>query len=362
MSRFVEEFSAFAKAVDFIDNDVLSDIKKNIETYFKNRFGAEFWELLLPVQNRYNQSELKMEWATDGMTCSSSLIYNQEEILSGQSAYCYMKGKPMWVTTGDSKLLYNTNNYQDHWNNQKEIPQYKEFQANTCKTKTSILIPFEIHSNRAVLNIETNQVLSFTANIGKELETLCNAISDIFIKNYTYNRDIKGTKEINSQLRDLSSIEVKYGPIPLFLASSDRAKDDVIATIRSIISEYGDKFKLLFWKSSEESGDINRQIIKELHSSKLSICYLSEPSKENNKYNDNPNVVFETGFLQACTYSEAGNSSAWIPIREKRSPPPPFDLRGERIVYVERNDDFKLNTEALKQTLRERIEKILESF
>jgi hypothetical protein len=69
-------------------------------------------------------------------------------------------------------------------------------------------------------------------------------------------------------------------------------------------------------------------------------------------------VIFEAGMLHALTNSPESEPSLWIPIREKDSPPPPFDFSTQRITYVPRKASGELN----EGRLREELEKGVNAF
>lgn len=369
MSHFIKELSAFAQAADLIDNESCDTAFNGINTYFNERFNAGFWELLRPQKNRDSEINLSIirgscNLTEKGTEFAPGLVYDRDGRPAGQSAYCYLMGKPMWITSSSEQRLLGASDYQNEWNEIGDIPAYKEFSGNTCETKTSILVPFDIEAERFVLNIESSELFIYTNAIGRELQQLCGALSNILAKNSLYNKDIKGSKEVTRKLEILAGEEIPYGPIPVFIASSGRAEDDVMGAMQTVLDSYGDAFKIEFWRTDETSGDVRQAILKNLHLSRLGLCYLSEPASQEGKYQyqDNPNVLFESGFLHASTFSGPGHAAAWIPIREASSPKAPFDISGERLIVIERDRKSKLNREAFFRDLKARLDKILESL
>jgi hypothetical protein len=100
------------------------------------------------------------------------------------------------------------------------------------------------------------------------------------------------------------------------------------------------------------------QLAEIITRSQFGLCYFSEPQRETGGYKDNPNVVFEAGMLHTTILSNA-EPSGWIPLRENKSPPLPFELASERIFVVPRTADGRLNEELFHVRLRARIQLLL---
>ena len=64
-----------------------------------------------------------------------------------------------------------------------------------------------------------------------------------------------------------------------------------------------------------DAGSISAQVISEITGSDFGIAYFSEPVKEG-AFQDNPNVLFEAGMMQALTNAAGTLFKGWIPIRE----------------------------------------------
>lgn len=90
------------------------------------------------------------------------------------------------------------------------------------------------------------------------------------------------------------------------------------------------------------------------------ICYLSELIDDTDTYRDNPNVIFKSGILHGC--SEIGQQilASWIPVREKISDIPSFDLTSERTAVVDRDNKREIaDIEHLKQLIIKRVDSLL---
>jgi hypothetical protein len=63
--------------------------------------------------------------------------------------------------------------------------------------------------------------------------------------------------------------------------------------------------------------------------------------------------------LHALAVLSAQERSGWIPIREEKSQPTPFDFAGERIEVVPRAAGNRLNEARFRTRLRARLENLL---
>ena len=131
----------------------------------------------------------------------------------------------------------------------------------------------------------------------------------------------------------------------------------IIATIREVVREFEDRLTAVFWEDKTEAGNINEQVIRDICNSDFGLCYFSEPAKQG-QYQDNANVLFEAGMMQALAFSPNALLQAWIPVREKESPDIPFDIAAERMLWVHRVDG-KLDEAAFADALRQRVNDIV---
>lgn len=349
-SIFIQEFCSFTKASDLLSNDAFTQALNALRVYCTKRFNAEFWELLEPNYDRNGKVLLRMIWDTHNAG-DSSFIYDGNNEVQGQSAYCYTHKAPMWITGKDDGKLSESNDYVDQWTGKIGIPKYIEYHRNQCKTKTSILLPILVNSSVYVLNIETSDCLRISQTIKEELNILSKSLSDVIIKNQVFRINLTGTNQSVSRLSSIAEKELQYGSNKVFFACSSKASSDVVATTRRILDEFDPKLDVYFWKDSQESGDINHELITRLGAAQIGVCYLSEPPTNGGGYVDNPNVLFEAGFFHASVNSIDSGTLAWIPIREITSPPTPFDFSSERAVHIKRSQDGVMNTEALEYDL-----------
>ncbi len=149
----------------------------------------------------------------------------------------------------------------------------------------------------------------------------------------------------------------------MFIATSGRADIKVFGEIKTVLDKFSDRIKLVYWEEISESGNVTQQILDEISRSKFGLCYFSEPATapedKKHKFQDNPNVVFEAGMLQALTNSPNAPPTGWIPVREKSSPDVPFDFATERILTVERFQNDELNVPSFQDKLEVRVASLL---
>ncbi len=156
----------------------------------------------------------------------------------------------------------------------------------------------------------------------------------------------------------LPQIFVAYSGIERLKVDVQADHKEAIKAIRDVMDEFKDKLKVVFWEDMMDAGNINSQLISEISCSDYGLSYLSEPV-ERGKFQDNSNVLFEAGMMQALTNSASAQPKAWIPIREKESPDIPFDIAAERILVVERTDDGVFNKGDFIKSLRARVNTLI---
>jgi hypothetical protein len=138
------------------------------------------------------------------------------------------------------------------------------------------------------------------------------------------------------------------------LKGAARAQHLALVTVmREVVDEFAQTVKPVYWSDVTEAGNINEQVLRDIGESEFGLCYLSEP-RRGGGFVDNPNGLFEAGMMQALAKSPNALLRAWIPVREKDSPPLPFDIAAERMLVVDRNDG-KLDPQAFATALRKRL-------
>jgi hypothetical protein len=131
--------------------------------------------------------------------------------------------------------------------------------------------------------------------------------------------------------------------------------------------ELADRLEWTRWDEMSGRGDLGQSIDEAVMESRFGICYMSEPAEDGaaTAFIDNPNVVFEAGMLHAWTTASAkadafnNRLQLWIPIRERDSPPAPFDFGAMRILIVPRSKSGELEESSFWQILAYRIDELL---
>lgn len=220
----------------------------------------------------------------------------------------------------------------------------------------------------AVINFESTRTLEFTAAAKREVEQLARAIRLLKVLNDAYQTQQRGTGRIIEKLKEAQVAllrKARFTRPNVFIASSERARDDVMAIIRGTIDEtLRPHANVVYWKELSKTGDVTRQLQDAIAGCTVGILYLSEPCQtQPQRFVDNLNVVFEAGMLQALRIrSAAVDPRFWVPIRESNSPPMPFDLSTERTVIVSRTQDGMVNDADLRHQFSRRISSILEEM
>ena len=81
---------------------------------------------------------------------------------------------------------------------------------------------------------------------------------------------------------------------------------------------------------------------------------------EDDRFLDNPNVLFEAGMLHVCRENTADSIKGWIPIREdaERTTPIPFNFAGDSVLIVPRESNA-FSSEEFYLDLSARLNSIL---
>lgn len=173
---------------------------------------------------------------------------------------------------------------------------------------------------------------------------------------------MKVLKKLNISLQETQWPE--FARPQMFVATSRNADRRVTGEIQKVLDQFDDRMDVVYWRDISKSGNISKQIIEEISKSKFGLCYFSEPATPGGqkcKYRDNPNVLFEAGMMQALTNSPNAHPTGWLPVREKSSPPAPFDFADDRILFVDRFEkDDTFNKDAFQATLEDRVISLLE--
>lgn len=169
-------------------------------------------------------------------------------------------------------------------------------------------------------------------------------------------------------LREQSKLDTEARP-RLFVASSSQARQDVTRAITAVLNDFDELIFAHHWQEIHRPGNINQQTETSIRGATYAICYFSEPrdAREDKRssdgpgpeYVDNHNVLVEAGMLHMVTRTAPEAGSGWVPIREKDSPPPPFDFAANRMVIVPRKQDGSLKESEFRDDLTNKLKAII---
>ena len=268
----------------------------------------------------------------------------------------------MWIHGSNKEALDAAEKYIDSWSSisEEKIPKY--IKMNKLHAKTSIIVPvYDTNNNlniMGVINFESEEIIEFSKQLATEIDKIVKSISVLYTLNHTLTLQTDNTL---NQIRYLgmhphkkSSLHGINFSTKIFLACSDRADQEVMRSVDTILNSFEAKKYLIYsdWRKLCKSGIVISQIIDEISQCKFGLCYLSE--KKNEEYVDNPNVLFEAGLIaMMCENNKLDNL---ILIREESETQPPFDLMSNRILKVPRGSNGKLDKDNFQDQLRKQIE------
>jgi hypothetical protein len=292
---------------------------------------------------------LKSEWHPGGEGWASR-IRNESGVYVGQVSYAFDKQRSAWIVAIDRGELKATA-YEDLWHigtPPDDIPPFVHL--NDKPIKTSVMCPLRAGEQRlGILNFESTLHLRPTKTLTDEIKRIADSIALLMILKKAHQFQCDSTGKALGVLNECAKLPLTDKD-RVFVASSAKGDASVTGIITRTLAEFD--VEVAYWKTDTHLGNITDYLWKQISTSVIGVCYLSEPSEAGpHKYTDNRNVLFEAGMMHAL--SKNGEvMKGWIPIREKNSPPSPFDFNSENIVEVPRNSNFEINEDLLSATLR----------
>jgi hypothetical protein len=363
VTTFAERLSHFALSVDIVTDDTFDRVRDLVVDNMRNELEAAYFGLMEFTEVN-GEPGLRTIWSSAGIE-SSTTIVDDEGVYKQQVCLAFDKGLSLWVVEKGAGALGPDAEYVDMWSACDVLPPYWP-PVRGKPMKTSIMVPLERGRTKlGVMYLESTAYVEATDIARREMEQLAAAVA-ILMELRSVNRlQVEGTKRAVGQLSKFVG-DAKFPRLTrpnLFVASSSNADDDVMEIIREVLSDYRSKVNVIDWTKIEESGAITVQIANKIVRSRFGICYFSEATDENGAfaYADNPNVIFEAGMLHALINSPDAPPSGWIPVREKDSPPAPFDFANERIEPVPRDARAKLDEDEFRRRIRRRVEDLLQT-
>jgi len=359
VGTFGTHLQHFARSVDIVDDETLDDVRNLIYEYVQEELGAVYFE----VSQRHwfdNAPGLRTTWSSANKDFSMT-IKGADNKYSSQLAVSFDTGKPLWIVNPEGKPLRDADSYVDQWCGVTDLPPY-----NTPLNRdlfTSIVIPMWRPNNYklGVMALQTATYLDIADYDRNELELLADALGVLIDLSNLNQVQTQGTRDAITNLRRTKAAVVfpQIARPQIFLAFSAAADQEVVGVLVDVLKEFSSQLRVAQWNRIDDSGTITAQLAEEITTSRFGLCYLSEPQEGAGGYADNPNVLFEAGMLHALTVLSIHERSGWIPLREKESPPTPFDFAAERIELVPRAADGSLNEEMFRTRLRARLQRLL---
>jgi len=362
MSTFGEDLLHYAETAhsvshgDYIAN--LELIRRHLES---TNFGVIFFAIVVHEMVS-RQPHLVSEFPIEPKWWEALIKENSQ--FKGQTALGYSLGKPIWIVGSEKQDLKIADSYLDLLGHAKpeEIPPYVQIN-DVAHAKTSVIFPL-MQGWRVfgVMNVESKLYVRANDTTLQELSRIAKAICVLRHTKESTDQIDRRTNALRERLLK-GNYSPALGDLQLFLASPDpdRAENDVLGEINNSLSAFRAHVDKFDW-TQPGTGDIKRIIWKNLSNSRFAICYLSERASGGAfNYQDNPNVLIECGMLYALRESRQSSIQNFVIVREKDSPPSPFDLNSEYMLIVPRNDG-ELNRPGFRDKLDGHILALLRSI
>ncbi|MCX4585061.1 hypothetical protein [Streptomyces sp. NBC_01481] len=372
-STFAGHLLHFAQSVDIVDDKTFDRVRSVVYRYLRDQLDAQYCELLRESRflNGKEQITLDTFWSLDDLNHHWDLLTSSGSPTNA-ATQAFSDGHPIWIASRNSEDLLNPSTLANQFTSSNgEIAQYTPCTENA---HTVIVVPLRFKHSDGVLLVESGMYMEATDIAKTEISRLGNALAILYELYESNTAQDRNTLYAIQDLEDLlkASEFPRVAKPHFFVAFSQRADRQVVGAILDILDEFKDRAEFTDWSQMKESGSIASQISREISESKFGVCYFSEPYESDRsspgaadvKYFDNPNVVFEAGMLHARTSAgeerKSGEPSGWIPIRELRSPPAPFDFSALRTLQVPRvKRSHELLEVDFKDDLRQRVNVLL---
>jgi hypothetical protein len=369
-STFAGQLKHFAQTIDIVDNNTFNQVRALVCKYVTHELNSEYFELFSSEAGGSDgdrQYWLRTFWSSDEKKHLWPIRASNGSYKNPVTA-AFDNVRPVWlVSPNDKKPLDVAEKYQDMWSGIPDLPRYRP--SSNQPIRTLIVLPLSFRNRIGVFCIESSEYIEITDVAKSELCRLADALGILYGLWDVTQANSECKDHAIGDLRDLLE-RARFPRLAkphVFVAFSIRADETVTLTMKDVLGQFADKLEFTDWNRMDESGNITAQIGREILESRFGICYLSEPVEPvgllKQNYDDNRNVVFEAGMLHARTNANADKDedgpSGWIPIREKDSPPAPFDFAAERILYVPRARNGELNESKLREMLSRRIHRLL---
>jgi hypothetical protein len=375
-SEWASRFKHFALAVDYVDENIVDEIKELLQRYFEETLETCYFRFLMEGAGTETPDgvlpTLETVWSSSEEKTGDVALFAPGGRASGHLALCYEQRKPLWITAKDGKLLVDAGaDVIDSWSRVKDLPPYHDY--GDSNARTSIIVPLR-YSERlfGVMDLEFEDNIPASGKAKKVVKLIADAVGRIVWLHRMTETQRDDTREAFSELE--RSYHEGTSPLhrhTVFVGSSGRADEQVMKIILSVLDEFSDLFDVNYWRAESSSGNIAEQVRGAIAEAEFGVCYISEPSAdESSRYRflDNPNVLFEAGMLQMLHELRDDRSelvSRWVPVREgpEIAPPLPFDFAGDRVVMVPREGGSgQVEEPAFAETLRKTVKEVVDDL
>lgn len=370
-SSFVSKLLNFATSMP-IDDSLCGDIRHLIHDYILNTLKMDYYHVMadgLHINQEPGLGTVRaggQPWCNDNAD-TVAIFGNGETSYRAQSTYAYQKMQPIWVLSENGAPLHSADQYVDHWSGaeRKKLPKYRN--ENKFDVMTSIVVP--VKQGEHVVGFacfESKKALAISKPATNILTKLAESIGATMAAHEEYKRREQCVRSNFDQLKEMAKESNSPFLRPtIFVASSSRADDSVMAIIRNVINDFRDDLEPIFWKEDKAVGAIPEHLQETIAECRFGICYFSEPDDSaaaEALSRDNPNVMYEAGMLESLYASPIAAPKGWVPIRDIDSPQPaPFDFSHKDMILVERLGEEKkeINGERLKSDLAAKLKLLI---
>jgi hypothetical protein len=338
---FAAHLKQFSRTVDIVDKATFDGVRDLIVRYVRRELGERAYFELLRDRPVDGGLVLDTLWSSEDRKQFLSL-HHPDGKFETAAAMSFAREKPLWVVALSGEPLDScpASECQDQWSQVTDLPAHRS--PTNRPMKTLITLPLRSKRPLGLFYLESPHLLVGVEEARNEISMLGGALATLLELWELHETGADLTGEAVQDLQDM----VMNAQFPrltrpqVFVAHSMRADARVTDVMREVLRKYKTRIDVTYWSDINEAGNVTTQIGEKIVSSRFGICYLSEPAVNGGsgtRYVDNPNVVFEAGMLHALANAPSGPPSGWIPIRERESPPAPFDFAHERILEVARS-------------------------
>jgi hypothetical protein len=337
---FAGHLKQFSRSIDIVDKTTFDGVRDLIVRYVRRELGEKAYFELLRDRPVDGGLVLDTLWSSEDRKQLLSLRH-QDGRFETAAAMSFAREKPLWIVALSEEPLDSCppSECQDQWSKVTDLPAHRS--PTNRPMRTLITLPLRMKRPLGLFYLESPHFLVAGEEAREEISLLGGALATLLELWELHETHSDLTGEAVEDLRDLvtNAQFPRLARPQVFVAHPQRADGRVTDVMREVLRQYKARIDVTYWSDINEAGNVTTQIGEKIVNSRYGICYLSEPAVDGNsgtRFVDNPNVVFEAGMLHALANAPSGPPSSWIPIRERESPPAPFDFAHERILEVPR--------------------------